>query len=390
MKLRVGTNDSTKLVDEWSGDMPLYWQNNAYCLGDTIFLTVNNSLCTYSIDEDKYSELISASDGSICDVIKDRICFKYSKGDNLYVAMIDAKCNIETSVPISKKYDYQITAQSGEYALFSSTMSSGEYNLYTIDLKIGDIDVSEGDAGGFLGKNYFVTHDLIKSDNIYFMYGVMLYDEDSKSLKCMKSDEFEINITKPMWIIDGYIVDWDLNTYKIYDETVDSSNQDKTNNSKAESWKTLYIDYINSMNEVYEDIYIAYIDEDDVSELFVRGDIYASGGVICWIDQNEVKVQACAQDFGFIKNSGRCYGYRAHQGAYVLTEYNLKNGEINEKEVAKGAENIDGSGEYTWDSNSVSRDDFNINISNYIKKFTVPKQSDFISRESFATTIESY
>lgn len=223
MKHKIGSSDSTKLIDEWTADMPLYWKDTAYCLENTIFLTVNNSLCSYNISDDKYSELISASDGCICDIIENKICFRYSKGADYYIAMIDADSNVETSVPISKKYDYQIVAQSGEYALFSSTMGSGEYNLYTINLKSGDIDVSEGDAGGFLGKNYFVTRDLVKPENIYFMYGVRLYDENSKSLKQMKSDEFEINITKPMWIIDGNIVDWELNTYKIYDEVFDNS-----------------------------------------------------------------------------------------------------------------------------------------------------------------------
>lgn len=223
MKHKIGSSDSTKLVDEWTADMPLYWKDTAYCLGNTIFLTVNNSLCSYNISDDKYREVISASDGSICDIIDNKVCFRYSKGENYYIAMIDANSNVDTSVPISKKYDYQIVAQSGEYALFSSAMGSGEYNLYTINLKSGDIDVSEGDAGGFIGKNYFVTHDLVKPENIYFMYGVRLYDENSKSLKQMKSDEFEINITKPMWIIDGYIVDWDLNTYKIYDYAFDNS-----------------------------------------------------------------------------------------------------------------------------------------------------------------------
>lgn len=387
MKHKIGSSDSTKLVDEWAADLPAYWKDTAYCLGNTIFLTVNDSLCSYSIDNDKYKELISASDGSICDIIDNKVCFRYSKGESYYIAMIDANSNVETSVPISKKYDYQIVAQSGEYALFSSTMGSGEYNLYTINLKTGKIDVSVGDAGGFLGKNYFVAHDLVKPENLYFMYGVRLYDENSKSLKQMKSDEFEINITKPMWIIDSYIVDWDMNTYKIYDGTVDSSNTNKTNLSHDESWKTLYIDHINSMNEVYEDIYIAYIDDDDIPELYVRGKYHLAGAALCWIDDGEVKFQACAQNFGFKEKSGKCYAYTMHMGVSLLTEYTLSDGKLTEKKIASCSENND---TYTWDGSAVSKDDFWYKHQSYINNYTTPNYTEYTSREDFATTIESY
>ena len=387
MKRKIGASDSTKLVGEWSADLPSYWKDTAYCLGNTIFLTVNNSLCSYNIGDDKYNELISASDGNICDIIDNKVCFRYSKGESYYIAMIDANSNVETSVPISKKYDYQIVAQSGEYALFSSKMGSSEYNLYTINLKTGKIDVSEGDAGGFLGKNYFVAHDLVKPENLYFMYGVKLYDENSKSLKQMKSDDFEINITKPMWIIDGYIVDWNLNTYKIYDDTVDSSNTNKNILSQNESWKTLYIDHINSMNEVYEDIYIAYIDDDDIPELYVRGKYHMAGAALCWIDDGEVKFQACAQNFGFKEKSGKCYAYTMQMGVSLLTEYTLSDGKLTEKKIASCSENND---TYTWDGNDVSKDDFWTKHQSYINNYTTPDYTEYTSREDFSTTIKSY
>ena len=254
-------------------------------------------------------------------------------------------------------------------------------------MKTGKIDVSEGDAGGFLGKNYFVAHDLVKPENLYFMYGVRLYDENSKSLKQMKSDEFEINITKPMWIIDSYIVDWDLNTYKIYDDTVDSSNTNNNNLSQNESWKTLYIDHINSMNEVYEDIYIAYIDDDDIPELYVRGKYHMAGAALCWIDDGEVKFQACAQNFGFKEKSGKCYAYTMQMGVSLLTEYTLSDGKLTEKRIASCSENND---TYTWDGNDVSKDDFWSKHQSYINNYTTPDYTEYTSREDFSTTIKSY
>ena len=228
---------------------------------------------------------------------------------------------------------------------------------------------------------------IVKPENLYFMYGVRLYDENSKSLKQMKSDDFEINITKPMWIIDSYIVDWNLNTYKIYGDTVDSLNTNKNILSQNESWKTLYIDHINSMNKVYEDIYIAYIDDDDIPELYVRGKYHMAGAALCWIDDGEVKFQACAQNLKKKKKSGKCYAYTMQMGVSLLTEYTLSDGKLTEKKIASCSENND---TYTWDGNDVSKDDFWTKHQSYINNYTTPDYTEYTSREDFATTIESY
>ena len=83
--------------------MPAYWKQNAFCMGDTIFVTVNHSLCSYDINNDKYNELISANDGYICDTIDDKVCFSYSTNGSRYISTITSNGNIETSKPFDAK-----------------------------------------------------------------------------------------------------------------------------------------------------------------------------------------------------------------------------------------------------------------------------------------------
>lgn len=225
MKYDLNTGATKKIAGEWTGEMPAYWKQNAFCMGDTIFVTVNHSLCSYDINNDKYNELISANDGYICDTIDDKVCFSYSTNGSRYISTITSNGNIETSKPFdAKKYDLQIVDNSGEFALFFNTDSSDNetmFDLYRINLKTGEIKTSKGEAGRYKFKNYFVIKDLSKPNDIYFMYNVGLYDNSSNKILNKKHDDFDFDITKQMWIVDGYVVDWNFNTYKIYDESKD-------------------------------------------------------------------------------------------------------------------------------------------------------------------------
>ena len=230
MKYDIDSDSATSLTDEWSGDIPLYWKQNIYALDNTIFFTKNNSLYSYDITSNKTELIISSSKGLICDIIGGKLCFEYTKDNSNFIAMVDDDKNVDTSVAIDTKYDLHAVTDDGKYGLFF-TSGFDDFDLFTIDLKTGESSVSEGDAGSCKGKNYFVAKDLEHPENIYFMYSVRLYDENKKTTEPKKHDEFEINITKPMWIIDGYVVDWNLNTYKIYDETIDYSKT--TNDTKT-------------------------------------------------------------------------------------------------------------------------------------------------------------
>ena len=107
------------------------------------------------------------------------------------------------------------------------------FDLYKFDFESGKIETSQNEAGRYKNKNYFVTRDLKEPENIYFMYNLGLYDESTNKILNKKHDDFDFDITKQMWIVDGYVVDWNFNTYKIYDESKDIPKIEKISSEEA-------------------------------------------------------------------------------------------------------------------------------------------------------------
>lgn len=160
-----------------------------------------------------------------------------------------------------------------------------------------------------------------------------------------------------------------------------------TNASESNPWKKLYIDYVDSMNEAYEDIYIAYIDDDNIPELYIQGKYHVAGAMLCWINNDKVDFRTCAQNFGYSEKSGKCYAYTMQMGVSLLTEYTLSDRNLTENKIASCSEN---NNTYTWNGIDVCKEDFWINHKKYIGGFTTPNYSDYIKRAEFATVIESY
>lgn len=155
-----------------------------------------------------------------------------------YVYTINSNNVLSKSCKLSKDMDLQIVDKDCEYGLFFSDLGSDTdtmFDLYRVDLKTGNITTSKGETGRYKNKNYGVTYDLANPEDIYFLFNIGVYDESTNKIINKKYDKFEIDITKPMWIIDGYVVDWNLNTYKIYDEVVDYSNPNANTNSSTTS-----------------------------------------------------------------------------------------------------------------------------------------------------------
>ena len=298
---------------------------------------------------------------------------------------------MKTSAQVPDNFDFQIMDYNGKYALFFNTDQSDMdkmFDLYKFDFETGKIETSQNEAGRYKNKNYFVTRDLKEPENIYFMYNLGLYDESTNKILNKKHDDFDFDITKQMWIVDGYVVDWNFNTYKIYSETIEMTTTPVNSNTDNKAdWKNLYVDYVNSLEEAYDDIWIVDIDDDDVPELFVQGKYHVAGAMLCWIDNNKVNFKPCGQNFGYKKKSGSCYAYTVQMGASMLIEYTLNNGNISEQKVAFGSEN---NNSYTWNNKSVSQDEYWNKLNDYTSAFTNINVADNISRSQFSTAISAY
>lgn len=141
------------------------------------------------------------------------------------------------------------------------------------------------------------------------------------------------------------------------------------------------------MNEAYENILIANIDDDDIPELYILGKYHMAGAILCWIDNGEVKSKPCAQKFGYSERSGKCYAYTMQMGVSMLMEYTLTNGNLTEKKIASCSENDNS---YTWNEETVSQKEFWDKYKAYVNKYTTPDTSEYIKREEFDTVIKSY
>ncbi|MDD5924088.1 MAG: hypothetical protein PUC88_04790 [Clostridia bacterium] len=217
IKYDFNAKSGAKVFNEvCTGRISFLFGNEVYCLGNNLFFTMDNTLYSFNLLTEKYEKLIKGGDRAFFDAISEKICFRYYKNDNQYIALVDANNNIETSVPISGKYVFQKVDYYGKYALFFDELGSSVFDLYRIDLKTGEIQISSGDAGAYKNKNYFSTRDLAHPENIYFMYSVGLYDESTNKIVHLKYDKFDIDINKSMYIVNNYILDSDLNIYKIY------------------------------------------------------------------------------------------------------------------------------------------------------------------------------
>ena len=77
-KYDIGKSSVVNTIADWSGKVSYDWDNIAYCIDNTIFVNEQGALCLYNIDKDEYAKKIKSSDGVICDIIKEKICFEYT------------------------------------------------------------------------------------------------------------------------------------------------------------------------------------------------------------------------------------------------------------------------------------------------------------------------
>lgn len=234
MKYNTSDNSKSKLTKDWDGQIvsPCILGNRLYA-----YLMSNDSnngiFRAYDLSTDNHEDIYTGivdyyiyhDDNYVAfDTYTLSANSSIQAKNNHFTYLIDKEGTVKKSPEIKPDCSFEYVTSDGKYGLYFSTPGSEKFDLYTIDLETGEVVTSEGDAGSCIGKNYFITNDLLHPENIYFMYNLKLYDVNTKSAKRLSHEEFEINITKPMWIIDGYIVDWDLNIYKIYD----SANEEAT------------------------------------------------------------------------------------------------------------------------------------------------------------------
>lgn len=158
-----------------------------------------------------------------------------------------------------------------------------------------------------------------------------------------------------------------------------------SNGSHNDKWKSLYTDYLNSIDEnTYDDIALVAIDNDSIPEMYICGKYAVAGAVFCWIDNGELKTQRCGQAFGYKANTGKFYAFSLQMGVSRLTEYTLKNGKLTTDDIASGSE---ANNSYKWQGEEISLEKYWDNQWKYTEAYDFPS---FMSLKDAIATIASY
>lgn len=281
----VTKNTKSELLSEKMKDNYLPY---AFCLEDNIYLFLysNSSdkitIISYDLNSGKNEELLTLNgSGYYRYADDDKIIFDLKTDEGVYYYILEKGDNITKSALISNDFSYQEVSSDGKYALFFSNINSDNFDLYKIDLKTGEQTVTENGAAKYKNKNYFIVHDLVNPQNIIFGYNIGLYNSDNNSVVLKKHDDFEINIMKQMWVVDNYLVDSDLNCYRIYDDNIEETSFDSseilsklnepfTFSSGAGAWgTTLQINNDGSFSGSYHDS-----DMGDRNDSYPKGTVY--------------------------------------------------------------------------------------------------------------------
>lgn len=146
-------------------------------------------------------------------------------------------------------------------------------------------------------------------------------------------------------------------------------------NTSSDSWKQLYIDYINqSYQSEWVYYQLMYINDDDIPELLIDYNITASGAEVCTVYNNELRsMQVYTYGVSYIERANLLRSAGGHMDSYYDIIYSIRNGEF--VELEKGEYGIMGNAElqfdedgtpiynYYWNEAEVSQEEYQQDLS---------------------------
>lgn len=128
---------------------------------------------------------------------------------------------------------------------------------------------------------------------------------------------------------------------------------------KDDSWKQVYIDYLNNTDTENYEFVLVYVNEDEVPELYKHGKQRPSSSELCWIYENEVYSQWLMIDgFEYIERENLFMSTGVQSGVQGDFVYMINGNEA--KQLSKGTASrmIQGQERYTWNGEDVSEDEY--------------------------------
>lgn len=175
----------------------------------------------------------------------------------------------------------------------------------------------------------YSTTDTFENADHYYYDGAKTYNDITGATEITENEYNKINEAKLENLIDVNMQrdqilcsDWenysDSEKKEALEKAYDSFTYDIVDSGYSDdSWKQLYIDYVNEMSEYY-DFSLIRLNNDDVPELCLTGKSAVAGDVLCWISNNslqKINSLGCSGTY-YIENTGLLKNSGGQQGIY--------------------------------------------------------------------------
>ena len=233
---------------------------------------------------------------------------------------------------------------------------------------------------------------LLKEDD-YFGHSEthsVTYEYDDAGNMVKKTDIYGDRVTVFTYTYDqnGYLIS--STTGSVYSETPDSIYEymyDENGNMQTVStegvivnrytyekdvqketkglWREAYRNYLKKANDRdwnYVDIFLFYLDDDNIPEMYIRTGVYATGDSVCYYDGINVqeKIVGSSGRMMYYPEKGLFYYSGGHQGVYPTDVYEFKDRQLTL--IGHGCKLVDpyneGSVRYSWNDIPVSEQEY--------------------------------
>lgn len=134
-----------------------------------------------------------------------------------------------------------------------------------------------------------------------------------------------------------------------------------TDSVKDESWKQIYIDYLNGSDNANNFEYaLVYVDEDEIPELYKHGKQRPMSSEICWIYDGNVYSQRLMIDgFKYYEKGNLFFSTGTQSGVQGDFVYSLSGSETIQKAQGTASRAIQGHERFTWNGEDVTENEYN-------------------------------
>lgn len=207
-------------------------QNNNFTESEVIMYNPLNKQTTKVATVNSNTDAFCYNDNEviIMDIYESNVLDSYKNKHLIYI--VDKSGNIEKTSELPENMDIQIVSPNASFAICSNSVDANDHNLYNVDLNNGESTIIDNSYDMFKGNTYRAVRDLVFPEMLYFVTDMPYFFHSANNTLLKKTCVRMNNNDYFYGIVDGYIVDNSLNTYKIFDEDT-TSNQEMTITKKT-------------------------------------------------------------------------------------------------------------------------------------------------------------